>query len=58
MKYQGKFEAKKFHFPLLSWMKYGRDYETTNLSELKNIVKKYFEMDDNFFEGYFNSLSQ
>lgn len=53
-KYQVEFQAKKSDSPLLSWMKYKKKYETSNLSELKSIVNKFFELDCESFKSYFN----
>lgn len=53
-KYQIEFQTKKSEAPLLFWMKYKKKYETSNLSELKSVVNKFFELDRESFKRYFN----
>lgn len=51
-KYQVEFSAKKSESFILSWLKYKKNYETTDLAELKSIVKNFFELDRESFKNY------
>jgi hypothetical protein len=51
-KYQISFEMSKFQSPLLSWLKYKKQLEISDLANAKEVVKNFFDFDCDSFKNY------